>query len=238
LACSVASGTVRTLHLIRIGQDAGLDTWPGNRRCDWKHFTYTRRVGADRSRAAPIPQVVEDYPAAPVSLRREYIVLRILLREAPHHADGIAMGLIMELISSFDILYPGIPGVQFDGPDRNKAEEPIKAIDPQAGAFATFAFLHVELVHRTRDILRQRAFVIEGRPVNMTHEFERSMPEVCERALVHSGPIIRELCLRRYDGAREKLQDIFAGHADVRLSVTTGRHGLSLGAHQDRPANP
>ena len=68
----------------------------------------------------------------------------------------------------------GIPGVQFDGPDRNKAKEPIKAIDPEASAFATFAFLHVELVHGTRDILRQQAFVIEGRPVNMTHEFERS----------------------------------------------------------------
>jgi hypothetical protein len=122
----------------------------------------------------------------------------------------------------------GIPGVQFDGSDRNKAKEPIKAIDPEASAFATFAFLHVELVHGTRDILRQQAFVIEGRPVNMTHEFERSSPEVLECALVHPRPIGSEFLLRGRDRIGEQLQNILAWDADVPPPVPANRKRLKV----------
>src|SRR3954447_7839514 len=95
-ACSDASDTEGTLHRKGIGPDAGFDAGPGNRRGDWKPFTHTRRVGADGSSAAAVPQVVEEYPAAPVSLRREHIVLRILLRESPNQVAGIAVHLVMQ----------------------------------------------------------------------------------------------------------------------------------------------
>src|SRR3954464_14957078 len=96
LACSDASDIEGTLHSKGIGPDAGFDAGPGHGSRYGKPFTYTRRVRADRSRAAAVPQVVQEYPAAPVALRREHIVLRILLREPPNQVEGIAVHLVMQ----------------------------------------------------------------------------------------------------------------------------------------------
>ena len=65
--------------------------------------------------------------------------------------------------------------------------------------------------------------MIEGRPVNMTHEFERSTPEVLERSLVHPRPIGSEFLLCGHDRIGEQLQNILAWGADVPPPVPANR---------------
>ena len=65
--------------------------------------------------------------------------------------------------------------------------------------------------------------MIEGRPVNMTHEFERSSPEVLECALVHFRPIGSEFLLCGRDRIGEQLQNILAWDADVPPPVPANR---------------
>ena len=60
--------------------------------------------------------------------------------------------------------------------------------------------------------------------MNMPHEFERTMPEVLERALVHPRPIGSEFLLCGYDRIGKQLKNIFAWHADMRPPVPAYRN--------------
>ena len=46
--------------------------------------------------AATVSEIVEEYSTSPTSLRREYVVVRIALREDPDEPQRIAVRLVMK----------------------------------------------------------------------------------------------------------------------------------------------
>ena len=54
------------------------------------------RIRPDWGRAATVSEIVEEYPTSPTSLRREYVVVRIALREDPEEPQRIAVRLVMK----------------------------------------------------------------------------------------------------------------------------------------------
>src|SRR3954464_11111829 len=96
LACSDASDTEGTLHRKGIGPDAGFDAGPGHGSRDWKPLAHAGRIGSDGGGAAAVSQIIEENPAASVSMRREDIVRRIAFGEELDQPQGIAMRLVMQ----------------------------------------------------------------------------------------------------------------------------------------------
>src|SRR4051812_23197829 len=96
LACSDASDTEGALHRKGIGPDAGFNAGPGHGSSDGKPFAHAWRISSDGGGAAAVSQIIEENPAAPVSLRREDIVRRIAFGEDLDEPQGIAMRLVMQ----------------------------------------------------------------------------------------------------------------------------------------------
>ena len=55
------------------------------------------------------------------------------------------------LVRALQIVDPGIPRVQLDRADSDETDESVDTVDPEAGAFAAFPFLDLELMHNLGD---------------------------------------------------------------------------------------
>src|SRR3954470_21704245 len=125
-----------------------------------------------------------------------------------------------QVIGMFDVIYQRIPRVELDGADLDEAEEAVQIIDPKPGAFAALPLLDSDVVHAGRD-RRQRALVVEGGAVHMPDQLERPVAEMRQSLLPDARPVSRELLLRRSDRVGQKLKNILARDADMRLALTT-----------------